>query len=115
MSATPLTAHDVLSLAGKVLIELKCAFKFAGTLDRVAELISTNYDRAASGKFITAYPDNDDHFRRVAENVHRSTCGLAGPEILSDRLYAAREVSYIIVTAYLLRHRLLTTATTSRC
>src|SRR6266568_4798080 len=58
VSATPLSACEVLTRAGGVLFRHKCAFKFAGTIERVAELVSEHYDRAGAGKFITAYPDN---------------------------------------------------------
>jgi len=87
VSATPLSAHEVLGRACKVLFDHKCAFKFARTLDRVEELVSANCERTGAGKFITTYPDNDEHFRRIAEDLHRATAGLSGPQILSDRPY----------------------------
>ncbi|MGW4643741.1 class IV lanthionine synthetase LanL [Sphaerisporangium sp. NPDC004334] len=88
LSATPLSAPLVLAGAAAVLARHGCPFKFAGTLDRVAELTSPRYDRAAGGKFITAYPDADDErLRALAEELHRATEGLPGPVILSDRSY----------------------------
>ncbi|MFC4536472.1 class IV lanthionine synthetase LanL [Sphaerisporangium dianthi] len=88
LSATPLSAPLVLGRAAAVLARHGCPFKFAGTLERVAELTSPRYDRAGGGKFITAYPDVDDErLRELAGELHRATEGLPGPGILSDRPY----------------------------
>ncbi|WP_329569280.1 class IV lanthionine synthetase LanL [Kitasatospora sp. NBC_01266] len=87
ISATPLSAPVVLAQAAEVLVAERAAFKFAGTLGRVADLVSPRYDRGGGGKFITVYPDDDDHFRRLVEELHQVTRGLPGPGILSDRPY----------------------------
>ncbi|MEV7939889.1 class IV lanthionine synthetase LanL [Kitasatospora sp. NPDC088264] len=87
LSATPLSAPIVLLKAAEVLVAGRASFKFAGTLDRVTELVSASYDRGGGGKFITVYPDDDDHFRALAEELHHATRGLPGPGILSDRPY----------------------------
>lgn len=87
MSATPLAAPVVLAQAAEVLVAERASFRFAGTLGRVAELVAARYDRGGGGKFITVYPDDDDHFRRLAEELDRVTRGLPGPGILSDRPY----------------------------
>ncbi|WP_018684400.1 class IV lanthionine synthetase LanL [Actinokineospora enzanensis] len=87
--ATPLSACLVLARAADVLARHRCAFKFAATLRRVHELVGPNADRKAAGKFITAYPDDDDHARAVAEDLHAATLGLPGQWILTDRRYRA--------------------------
>jgi serine/threonine protein kinase len=87
VSATPLSAREVLARSCEVLVKQRCAFKFAKTPGHVAELLSIQYDRASAGKFITAYPEDDDHFRRLVDKLHRVTAGLLGPTILSDRPY----------------------------
>ncbi|MFJ4961079.1 class IV lanthionine synthetase LanL [Streptomyces sp. NPDC088729] len=89
ISATPLSAALVLAVAADVLVEERASFKFAGALDRVALLTGGRADRGGGGKFVTVYPDDPDHFRRLARRLHRATTGLRGPRILSDRPYAA--------------------------
>jgi len=85
LSATPLSAPEVLHRAAQVLVRNRCAFKFAARVEHVLELTGTRYDRAQCGKFITAYPHDDEHFRALAEELDRATAGLPGPAILSDR------------------------------
>jgi hypothetical protein len=87
VSATPLSAPLVLARAAEVLVRHGCTFKFGIDLSRVAELVSDWYDRGSSGKFITAYPEDDEQFRTLAEELHRVTKGLPGPRILSDRTF----------------------------
>jgi hypothetical protein len=84
VSATPMSCPDVLERAAAVLVARGCSFKFAGTVDRVVELTAAHCDRARSGKFITAYPDDDDHLRLIAKELDEATWGLAGPGVLSD-------------------------------
>jgi len=85
VSATPLSAPEVLHRAAEVLIRHRCAFKFAARAELVLELTGTRYNRAQCGKFITAYPADDEQFRVLAEELDRVTAGLPGPAILSDR------------------------------
>ncbi|MFD1535435.1 class IV lanthionine synthetase LanL [Nonomuraea guangzhouensis] len=87
VSATAESAPTVLENAARVLLGRRACFKFAKGLDQVAELTSMRYPRSGGAKFITVYPDNDQHFRLLAEELHRATSGLAGPAILSDRAY----------------------------
>ncbi|MFE4924328.1 class IV lanthionine synthetase LanL [Streptomyces sp. NPDC056661] len=88
VSSTPSSAVTVLSRAAEVLLGQGQPFKFAGTLQRLEDLNSPNYDRAHAGKFITVYPNGDpDELRYLAEQLHIVTTGLAGPRILSDRPY----------------------------
>ncbi|HEX4818493.1 MAG TPA: class IV lanthionine synthetase LanL [Nonomuraea sp.] len=87
VSATPRSAEDVLTRATEVLIRNRAAFKFAKGLAQLRELVSIRCDRGAGGKFLTVYPNDDDHFRRLAEQLHAATEGLPGPAILSDRPY----------------------------
>ncbi|GAA0417578.1 class IV lanthionine synthetase LanL [Streptomyces luteireticuli] len=87
VSATPASARRVLERAAAVLVAHGCAFKFAAGPRITAELVAVRADRARSGKFLTAYPDDDERLRALAEELHRATLGLAGPAILSDRRY----------------------------
>ncbi|MCD9194331.1 protein kinase/lanthionine synthetase C family protein [Streptomyces albireticuli] len=87
LSATPDSAPHVLERAVPVLVAHACAFKFAVSPRVLAELTSVRAPRAQSGKFLTAYPDDDDTLRALAATLHRATLGLTGPAILSDRRY----------------------------
>lgn len=88
LSATPLSAGAVLTRAAEVLARHRCAYKFAATPARVAELCSRAADRAGGGKFLTVYPEDDGpRLRALAAELHDATQGLAGPGILSDRPY----------------------------
>src|SRR2546423_10691233 len=87
VSATPLSAPLVLAGAAEVLVARRCPFKFAATMSVVEELVSPECPRGTSGKFITAYPRDDDQFCLLAEELHAATEHLPGPAILSDRRY----------------------------
>ncbi|MFE9452215.1 class IV lanthionine synthetase LanL [Streptomyces sp. NPDC006739] len=87
VSATPLSAPLVLAQTAPVLLRHGCAFKFAATLDQVVELTDGRCERGRGGKFLTAYPDDDEQFRALAEALDRATSGLPGPPVLSDRPY----------------------------
>jgi hypothetical protein len=85
VSATPLSAPVVLARCATVLVRRGCAFKFAGDLAKVHALVERTYARGGGGKFITAYPDDDEQFRQIAAELDEVTLGLHGPKILSDR------------------------------
>ncbi|WP_146166720.1 tetratricopeptide repeat protein [Streptosporangium nondiastaticum] len=87
LSATVGSAHQVLRGAAGVLVAHGCAFKFAVSPRVTADLTSVRAPREHSGKFLTAYPADDDQLRTLAEELHRATLGLPGPAILSDRRY----------------------------
>ncbi|MCC3772930.1 serine/threonine protein kinase, partial [Streptomyces sp. UNOC14_S4] len=87
VSATVGSAHRVLERAAGALVAHGCAFKFAVSPRVTADLTSVRAPRAQSGKFLTAYPADDEHLRTLAEELHRATLGLPGPAILSDRRY----------------------------
>ncbi|WP_371648403.1 MULTISPECIES: class IV lanthionine synthetase LanL [unclassified Streptomyces] len=86
LSATPLSAPLVLARAADVLVQHRCHFKFARTIDHVTELVSRQCDRGSAGKIITVYPEvDDDGLRALAAELDRATEGLPGPVVLSDR------------------------------
>jgi serine/threonine protein kinase len=92
VSATPLSAPVTLARCASVLFVQGCAFKFARDLERVQELVDPLCPRGSGGKFITAYPADDDEFRAVAAALDAATAGLRGPRILSDRPLAPDSV-----------------------
>jgi len=87
ISATGVSAPEVLAAAVPVLVAEGVPFKFAAGGRIVRLLNSTHADRASGGKFLTVYPADDAQAVRLAEACHRATEGLAGPVILSDRAY----------------------------
>lgn len=87
VSTTLPLADTVLTRALPVLLQARCAFKFASTAEHVALLNSGHAPRGGSGKFLTAYPDSDSDAADLAAALHLATAGLAGPLILSDRPY----------------------------
>ena len=87
LSATLGSAEQVLAAASRVLFARGAAFKFAKGADQLTQMLSIRMERGMSGKFITVYPDNDDHFRELAEALADATEGMVGPAILSDRPY----------------------------
>ncbi|MGH8907357.1 MAG: class IV lanthionine synthetase LanL [Egibacteraceae bacterium] len=87
VSATRYSATAVLERTLGVLVRHGCAFKVARSLELVTLLNSRQYPRGGSGKFMTVYPDSDEQFCRLAEELDAATAGLAGPVILSDNPY----------------------------
>src|SRR5205823_13190320 len=87
ISATEVSAPEVLAAAVPVMVAEGVPFKFAAGQRIVRLLNSTHADRASGGKVITIYPADDAQAVRLAEACHRATEGLTGPVILSDRAY----------------------------
>ncbi|MEO9200591.1 MAG: hypothetical protein ABI206_17725, partial [Antricoccus sp.] len=85
VSATVRSVLEVVDRIADVLIERRCLFKVAASLDDVAALTSTRCDRSAAGKIITIYPDDDEVCRELATVLDARTRGLTGPVIQSDR------------------------------
>jgi serine/threonine protein kinase len=94
VSATPMSAATVLARVAPLLIARNCPFKFARSVDTVVRLVSRNAERGGGGKVVTVYPDDDDQFRALAEELHEATYGLPGPSILSDRRYRPDSLVY---------------------
>lgn len=85
VSATPLSSPIVLARCIVVLVRHECAFKFARDLSRVRALVGVRYPRGSAGKFLTAYPTDDERFRQITADLDEATRDLHGPRILSDR------------------------------
>ena len=94
VSATPINCHNVLRAVATVCLRVEAAFKFS--LDRRLVRLSTSkgWGREASGKFITVYPTNDEHFKVIIEALYEETRELVGPYVLSDRRYKDSRVVY---------------------
>ena len=69
LAASRSSAAAVLERAIPALVSQRCAFKFASTHEDTALINSAHYPLGESGKFLTAYPLDVDHFRRVADDL----------------------------------------------
>ncbi len=106
LSATPASAETVLARSLPVLLEGNSPFKFASTIEHVAELNARHTPRGHSGKFVTVYPESDEEAVRLAETLHRETAGLVGPRILSDRPYMPGSLVHYRYGAFVEERRL---------
>jgi hypothetical protein len=87
VSATVVSAPEVLKACAPILIEAKTHFKFASTARSLLILNDRRCPRGNSGKFITVYPLEDGQLSDLAARLHQATIGMAGPVILSDAPY----------------------------
>jgi serine/threonine protein kinase len=94
ISATPANCESILGIVTKICYEQNTAFKF--TVDRrfVTLMLSKIWGREGSGKFITVYPHNDDHFREIIELFYTALKGFEASYILSDRRYKDSQTVY---------------------
>lgn len=87
VSATVVSAADVLAACAPILVTAQTQFKFASSLSDLAKLNELRASRGGSGKFLTAYPVDDQTFAELVKRLDEATHGLAGPAILSDQPY----------------------------
>ncbi|MEU4353628.1 class III lanthionine synthetase LanKC [Streptomyces virginiae] len=103
VSATLDNAESVLGTVQAYCTERNIAFKFIPSR-YLLHLRNAKYaDRAASGKFITVYPADEQQCRRVAEDLDAALAGAAGPYILSDLRWGAGPV-HLRYGSFTLRH-----------
>ncbi|MFI1944939.1 class III lanthionine synthetase LanKC [Streptomyces virginiae] len=77
-------AESVLERVHAYCVERRIAFKFVPSR-YLLHLRNAKYaDRAASGKFLTVYPADEEQCRRIAEELDALLAGEPGPYILSD-------------------------------
>ncbi|MFC9283071.1 class IV lanthionine synthetase LanL, partial [Streptomyces collinus] len=105
VSATSVSAPEVLVRSLDVLLREESGFKFVRSLEQVGALNSRATPRGSSGKFITVYPVSDEAAARVALALHEATAGLAGPRILSDQPYAPQSLVHYRYGAFVGRRR----------
>jgi serine/threonine protein kinase len=94
ISAIPSNCEDILRNVANVCIQMGAPFKFA--LDKVllSLMVDKSWAREASGKFITIYPLNNQHFHEIIEKLYGALQNFIGPYILSDRRYKDSRVIY---------------------
>ena len=95
ISATPDNANEILSRVTSILFSRgDTDFKFALDMSVLFLLNSKNWSRGGSGKFITIYPQDNEHFLDLIEQLYLATKDLHGPYILSDHRYKDSRVVF---------------------
>ncbi|MCX4625462.1 class III lanthionine synthetase LanKC [Streptomyces sp. NBC_01443] len=103
VSATLDNAESLLTTVYEYCTARGIAFKFIPSR-YLLHLRNAKYaDRAASGKFITVYPADEQRCRRIAEDLDAALAGAAGPYILSDLRWGAGPV-HLRYGSFTLRH-----------
>ncbi|MEV0990339.1 class III lanthionine synthetase LanKC [Streptomyces sp. NPDC049949] len=103
VSATLDNAEALLTTVYAYCTARRIAFKFIPSR-YLLHLRNAKYaDRAASGKFITVYPADEQQCRRIAEDLDAALAGAAGPYILSDLRWGAGPV-HLRYGSFTLRH-----------
>ncbi|WP_037636033.1 class III lanthionine synthetase LanKC [Streptomyces katrae] len=103
VSATLDNAESLLTTVYEYCTARRIAFKFVPSR-YLLHLRNAKYaDRAASGKFITVYPADEQQCRRIAEELDAALAGAAGPYILSDLRWGAGPV-HLRYGSFTLRH-----------
>jgi serine/threonine protein kinase len=106
VSGTSVTAEDLLRKVVPACVENEAAFKVLASPLLLERTTSKNYSRGASGKFITIYPTNEEHFGVVIKAVDAATRGMAGPYILSDKRYGDNKVLFYRYGGFAPRYRM---------
>lgn len=96
VSATVLSANEILELCGAYLSERRVHFKVVPSLRELSNLNSGMfYGFSQVGKFLTVYPVDPQQAVEIAEDLHRLTVGLEGPAVPFDKvLRPGSRVSY---------------------
>ncbi|MFJ6698307.1 class III lanthionine synthetase LanKC [Streptomyces sp. NPDC091272] len=103
VSATLENAETVLERVMAYCLPRSIAFKFVPSRYLLHNRNAKYADRAASGKFLTVYPVDDEQCRTVATDLDAALAGEQGPYILSDLRWGAGPV-YLRYGSFTLRH-----------
>lgn len=106
LSATTSFAETLLKTVIPLLVTEDVAFKIVADPFMLEFVNSKNFSRGASGKFITIYPDNEQHFRNLIDRLYHATSDLRGPYILSDRPYRDSRIVFYRYGGFTHRHKL---------
>ncbi|MFI5363163.1 MAG: class III lanthionine synthetase LanKC [Elusimicrobiota bacterium] len=94
LSTVPLEARRLLEAIVPYLTERGVSFKFLGDARTLRLINAKTWGRGGSGKFVTIYPTDVEHFKRLLAELETLTRGFRGPYILSDRRYKESKVLY---------------------
>ena len=109
VSSTAEAAEELLSRALPVLLAADVGFKLAKSLDVLNAINAGEGGLGQVGKFITVYPNDDEHAVALARALDEATDGLPGPEVPTDR--AVRPGSLVHYRYGAFAERLIQTAT----
>ncbi|MET9324443.1 class III lanthionine synthetase LanKC [Streptomyces sp. NPDC003038] len=96
-------AESVLDRVYTYCVDRRIAFKFVPSRYLLHNRNAKYADRAASGKFLTVYPADDEGCRRIAEELDALLAGERGPYILSDLRWGDGPV-HVRYGSFTLRH-----------
>ncbi|MEV6569495.1 class III lanthionine synthetase LanKC [Streptomyces sp. NPDC051577] len=96
-------AESILERVEAYCVPRRIAFKFVPSRHLLHIRNAKYADRAASGKFITVYPADEEQCRRIAEDLDTLLAGEPGPYILSDLRWGAGPV-HLRYGSFTLRH-----------
>ena len=94
VSGTTHTATSLIERLVPVFVDEDVSFKFAADRILLSLMNGKRWNRGGSGKFMTIYPRDVDHFKRLARRIDEQTQGFEGPYILTDRRYMDSKVVY---------------------
>ncbi|RYZ40044.1 MAG: hypothetical protein EOO71_17645 [Myxococcaceae bacterium] len=94
LSAAAGTAVELLQRAVPVLVAGRLTFKFCSDPSMLRLSLNKNAPRTGAGKFVTVYPDTEEEFKTLAEQLYEATAGLWGPFLLTDRPYKDSKVVF---------------------
>jgi len=94
VSATLLSAQEVLSRLRPVLLKSDVLFKVPVRLELLVQMNSGLRGFSQVGKFLTAYPRSIREAVKLAREMHRVTRGLGGPQIPFDAHYRRNSLVY---------------------
>src|SRR5215213_2346537 len=87
-------AEDILRAVVPVLSKDNVSFKFSLDKRMLSMMNSKGWARQGSGKFITIYPLDEEHFKRLIEEIYQVTKEFDGLYILSDKRYKDSKVVF---------------------
>ncbi len=94
VSASSVSAHEVLRRALPILLAQNARFKVAASLHALNALNEGRGQLSQVGKFITVYPRNDAQAVQLAVALDDATRGLRGPAVPSDRVLKPGSLVY---------------------
>ncbi|MEW4221797.1 class III lanthionine synthetase LanKC [Rossellomorea marisflavi] len=94
ISATIENYKEILKKSVEYLVANSIPFKFLVDKLSLKFMNSKLQNRGSSGKFITVYPQNEEHFKEIIIGLYRILEGFSGPYILSDKRYKDCKVLY---------------------
>jgi len=106
VSAITSFAENLLKTVIPLLVTGNVAFKLVADCFMLDFINAKNFPRGASGKFITIYPDNEQHFRALIERLYEATSDLRGPYILSDKPYRDSRIIFYRYGGFTPRYKL---------